>query len=129
MGANDLAVGFLLVAHFNGPRAVVGNNHQHGRLVAHSSIDFHGVETERTIARRDDDGAVRAGKTRRNAERRAYSNAAQRARIKVGLRREPHAGKAQEVATIGDDDRVRWQRVAKGHQHTVGVHAAIGASG
>jgi hypothetical protein len=65
------------------------------------------VNAERAVAAHDDDLPPGIEERRRDAEWRADAEAAERAGIEIGARRlEAEAREAQDVATVGDRDRI-----------------------
>ena len=111
--SGDAAVGRRLVVDLDLPGAIV-RDHEHRRgSVSHGRVELDGVESERPVSRRDQHQAPGKGEAGRDPERHADADAAERPRIEVSAGRKADADKAEEVASIGDDDRVRRQLRAR----------------
>ena len=96
------AVVHLLVQALDVPGGIVRHDEHRLGVVADGSIDLHGIDPERSVAVDRDHLAVGHRQRRRDGERHADAEAAERAGIHVGPCLQAGAGEAQEIAAVGD---------------------------
>ena len=118
-----------LVVHLDLPGAIVSDHDDDRRLVADRCVDLEGVEAECAIPRRDENLPVREGEARGNTIGHSDADTAEGAGIEHGRCRQPDAAEGEEVATIVDDDRSRFEAVLDGGEHLVGMETPVLALG
>src|SRR5205814_5193355 len=91
------------------PRGVVPDHHHHREAEPKGGVEVHAVESERSIALDDEERPIGMQELRRDAERRAHSQAPERSRVEPAARlaqRDHLSGDGHPIASVGDEHAV-----------------------